>query len=265
MTHGQPLPEMQEAFAQAVARGVPGAQAYLNAGYSAKDRKMAGTAAWRLTKRPEVAQRLAELSGGQSAAPNLPPASTSPTLEQAMIAMMQAQTALIQAMAMQMKMQLTAVMVAPASVPTPAPLKPPPVEFDPLPVGQKPARRRSLTPDELRSKTMSAMIDIGIENPARLLITPTQAAEQAAEMQTWQDQRLADDGYEEPQQRPADFGLGALRQEYGDILAEEDEPPAPPSDIDVWVRRLQTYQETKMWMPDWGPLPGQPGYQGVGR
>lgn len=58
---------------------------------------------------------------------------------------------------------------------------------------------------------------------------------------------------------PTDFGLASLLDELTEMAEEDDIPPPPPDEVDVWERRISTYRRTRMWMPDWGPLPGQEG------
>lgn len=44
-------------------------------------------------------------------------------------------------------------------------------------------------------------------------------------------------------------------------MADEGEiiPPAPAVDLDMWRRRLELYLRSKMWMSEWGAMPGKDG------
>lgn len=256
MTKGQPLAdERHEAFAQAVARGTPAAQAHTEAGFPAKSRRAAALQALRLKDVPEVFQRIEELRPPAEILQDISPAR--PTLEQAMIALMQAQsamcaaqTSMCTAIAAYITMaSTTAMVVSDATPPSPAhparvtaprpPPTPPPVEFEPLPT---PAARSP------RRDTLKA--------------TPQRSVQQAVPQQVADLTDLPPTEDEDFVEAAPDFGLGAMQQEFADMQAEEDLPPPPPDEIDVWVKRIDTWKQTKMWMPNWGPTPGQQGFRG---
>lgn len=63
----------------------------------------------------------------------------------------------------------------------------------------------------------------------------------------------------EPEPAPAFDPMSDMAQELAEMAAEDDEPPPPPDEWEVWERRLTLFRGQRMWLPDWGPLPGQDG------
>lgn len=55
--------------------------------------------------------------------------------------------------------------------------------------------------------------------------------------------------------------LADMALELAEMAAEDEEPPPPPDDDEVWERRLRLYHANRLWLPDWGPRPGQDGCQ----
>lgn len=64
----------------------------------------------------------------------------------------------------------------------------------------------------------------------------------------------AEEPYDEPVSDPQAFREAALAELY-----EDEEIPPPPDDDDVWRRRAAMFLQNKLWLPEWGPRPGQDG------
>lgn len=61
-----------------------------------------------------------------------------------------------------------------------------------------------------------------------------------------------------------DVALDPVASLYDELASytEEDETPPPPLDeAELWGKRLHTWRANRLWMPDWGPRPGQPDCQ----
>lgn len=56
-----------------------------------------------------------------------------------------------------------------------------------------------------------------------------------------------------------DDPMAHMASEFAEMAAELDEIPPPPDETEVWEGRLNLYRGSRMWLPDWGPRPGQDG------
>jgi hypothetical protein len=63
----------------------------------------------------------------------------------------------------------------------------------------------------------------------------------------------------DPEPAPVFDPMADLRAELAEMAAEDDEPPPAPDEVEVWERRLTTYRSLRLWVPSWGPRPGQEG------
>ncbi len=63
-------------------------------------------------------------------------------------------------------------------------------------------------------------------------------------------------------------GYSSLADQMAQELAEESAwdaeelepaPPPPPDNHALWQRRLSSWRGSRLWMPEWGPRPGQEG------
>ena len=50
-----------------------------------------------------------------------------------------------------------------------------------------------------------------------------------------------------------------MTAELAEYADEDDEPPPPPDEYDLWTQRLGMFRTNGLWMPAWGPRPGQEG------
>ncbi len=77
-------------------------------------------------------------------------------------------------------------------------------------------------------------------------------------------QRSAYTDYIEDESPPPSSLAAQMAQELAEEAAwdaEEPEPapPPPPDNHALWQRRLSSWRGSRLWMPEWGPRPGQEG------
>lgn len=53
----------------------------------------------------------------------------------------------------------------------------------------------------------------------------------------------------------------AMYDELASYAEEDETPPPPPDEAELWSKRLNRWRGQKLWMPAWGPRPGQDGCQ----
>lgn len=67
-------------------------------------------------------------------------------------------------------------------------------------------------------------------------------------------------GISQDDDAPADDDpVSALYSELADYNDEDEIPPPPLEESELWGKRLDAWRGAKLWMPAWGPRPGQDG------